>query len=91
MPTVHDNKDRQRYELLQDGHLAIAAYERDGDTIIFTHTVVPDALRGMGVGSTLVKAALEDARSRGLKVVPQCPFVAAYIAKHPEWRDLVAE
>ena len=90
MSEVRNDIDRSSYVLEQDGHTAYAAYELDGDTITFTHTVVPDAFRGMGIGSRLVQAALEDVRARGLKVVPQCPFVAAYIERHPEWRALLA-
>jgi len=88
MSDVRNNEERSRYELEAEGHTAFAAYEIDGGVITFTHTVVPSALQGMGIGSKLIAAALADARSRGLKVEPQCPFVAAYIAKHPEWQDL---
>lgn len=90
MSDVSNNEERSRYELVEQGHTAFAAYGIDGAVITFTHTVVPPALQGMGVASRLIAAALADARARGLKVVPQCPFVAAYIAKHPEWRDLLA-
>lgn len=89
MSEVTDNRDASRYELVEDGHKAVAAYRLAGDTITFTHTVVPDALQGRGVASRLIKAALDDVRARGLKVVAQCPFVAAYIERHPEERDLL--
>lgn len=88
MSDVSNNEERSRYELVEQGHTAFAAYEIDGEVITFTHTVVPPSLQGMGIASRLILAALTDARSRGLKVRPQCPFVAAYIAKHPEWEDL---
>ena len=90
MSDVHNNEERSRYELVEQGHTAFAAYEVDGDVVTFTHTVVPPALQGMGVASRLIAAALADVREQGRKLVPQCPFVAAYIAKHPEWRDLLA-
>ena len=90
MSEVVDNPDAGRFELTEDGETAVADYMRDGDTITFTHTIVPPALEGQGVGSRLVKAALDDARAKGLRVVPQCSFVAAYIDRHPEYRDLVA-
>ena len=90
MPEVRNDEERQSYVLEQDGHTAYAAYEIDGGTITFTHTVVPDAFRRMGIGSKLVQAALEDVRARGLRVVAQCSFVAAYIERHPEWQDLLA-
>jgi predicted GNAT family acetyltransferase len=60
------------------------------DTIVFTHTIVPKAIEGRGVASKLIRAALDSARDQGLKVVAQCPFVAAYMQRHPETRDLLA-
>ena len=87
--TVRDNRAEQEFELDVDGHRAIAAYQREGDRIVFTHTLVPKAVEGRGVGSKLIRAALDAVRDEGLKVVPQCPFVAAYIERHPEYRDLV--
>ena len=56
--------------------------------ITFVHTVVPTELSGRGVGSQLAHGALEAARAQRLKVVAECPFIAAYIAKHPEFADL---
>lgn len=85
---VHDNRGESRFELTVDGESAVAAYERDGDTIVFTHTVVPEALRGQGIGSRLIAGALAQVRGEGLKVVPQCPFVAAYLRDHPNAADL---
>ena len=90
MSGVVDNADAGRFELTEDGETAVADYIRDGDTITFTHTIVPPALEGRGLGSRLVEAALDNARAKGLRVVPQCSFVAAYIDRHPEYRDLVA-
>lgn len=87
---VRNNEARNRYELEVDGALAIAEYRLRPGRITFTHTEVPDALEGRGIGSKLVRAALDDARARGLKVVPLCPFVKRYIEKHPEFRDLLA-
>jgi predicted GNAT family acetyltransferase len=88
---IHDNTQRRRFELTVDGHLARADYVVDGDVITFTHTIVPPALEGRGIASRLIRHALSEARARGLRVVPQCPFVAAYIHKHPEWADLLVE
>ena len=85
---VHDNRGESRFELTIDGETAVAAYERDGDTIVFTHTVVPAALRGQGIGSRLIGGALAQVRGEGPKVVPQCPFVAAYLDKHPDAANL---
>ncbi|MGN6375706.1 MAG: GNAT family N-acetyltransferase [Sphingomonas sp.] len=86
---VRDNRAEQEFELEVDGHRAVAAYQREGGTIVFTHTHVPHAIEGRGVGSKLIRAALDAARDEGLTVVPQCPFVAAYIERHPEYPDLL--
>ena len=87
---VVNNIERKRYELHADGGLAVAYYEPRGSAIAFVHTVVPERLQGRGIASTLIKAALADMRQRGLKVIAECPFVAAYIERHPEERDLLA-
>jgi predicted GNAT family acetyltransferase len=86
---VRNNRAEQEFELDLDGHRAIAAYQREGDVITFTHTLVPHEIEGRGVGSKLVRAALDASRDAGFKVVAQCPFVAAYIKRHPEYRDLL--
>lgn len=90
MGDVRNNEAEGRYELTVDGQLAIAAYDRREGALVFTHTQVPEALEGQGVGSGLVKPALADARARNLKVVPLCEFVAAYMEHHPEDQDLLA-
>ena len=87
---VVDNVAESRYELEVDGGTAIAAYERRGDVIAFTHTGVPEAIEGQGIGSRLVAGALADVRAKGLKMLPLCAFVAAYAERHPETRDLLA-
>lgn len=89
MPDVTDNRAEYEFELVVDAQRAIAAYQIEGDTIVFTHTIVPRPIEGRGVASKLIKAALDSARDRGLKVIPQCGFVRAYIERHPEYRDLL--
>jgi predicted GNAT family acetyltransferase len=89
---VRDNAEEQRYEVTVDGALAgFTAYRARPGLIAFVHTEVDDAFEGQGVGSTLVSEALEDVRRRGLAVLPFCPFVNAYIAKHREYVELVPE
>ncbi|AJP73621.1 GNAT family N-acetyltransferase [Sphingomonas hengshuiensis] len=88
MADVTDNAGEQRFELVEQGHVAHADYEIDGDVVVFTHTIVPPALRGTGVGSRLVEGALAQVRASGRKVRPLCSFVARYIAQHSEWADL---
>ncbi len=90
MAGVIDNANESRFELETGGATAIAAYARAGDTITFTHTVVPEEMQGHGLGSQLIAAALHSARAQGLSVVPQCGFVAAYIDEHPDFADLIA-
>ena len=89
--TVLDVPDWSRFEIHVDGRLAgFAQYRlKDAGLIVFTHTEIDDAFEGRGLGSTLVRAALDTARSRGLAVRPDCPFVRAYVARHPEYLDLV--
>jgi predicted GNAT family acetyltransferase len=88
--SVRDNPALSRFELDADGATAVANYRRAGGVITFTHTEVPPRLRGRGLGARLVRGALEAARANGLKVVPACSFVRAVIARHPEFRDLLA-
>lgn len=88
---VTDNAVLSRYEVALDGAVAHADYRRQGGTIVFMHTEVPAALSGRGVGSALVRGALEDARAKGLKVAARCEFVAAWLERHPEHRDLIAD
>jgi predicted GNAT family acetyltransferase len=89
VPAVRDNPALNRFELDVDGHMASAYYRLSPGVITFTHTEVPPELSGHGIGSQLVRGALEAARAQGLKVVPKCPFVSAYMAKHTEFNDLL--
>jgi len=82
---VVDDPSQHRFELRVDGAHAGAAYYRlQPGEIVFTHTEVDKAFEGQGLGSRLAAGALEQARADGLKVVPQCPFIAAYLKRHPE-------
>ncbi len=87
--TVRDNPARNRFELQTAAGLAIANYRRDDLAITITHTEVPRAVEGRGIGSALVKGMLDEIRGEGRKVVPRCSFVRAYINRHPEYHDLV--
>ncbi len=88
--TVRDNPDEGRFEAYVDGKLAgISAYQLSDDVITFTHTEVDDAFEGQGVGSSLVRQALDAVRDTGgLRVRPSCPFVRAWIDQHPDYADL---
>jgi uncharacterized protein len=87
---VRDNKDQHRFELAVDGRTAFTQYNLAPGKITLMHTEVPKELEGHGIGSRLVRGELEAVRAQGLKVVAKCPFVAAYIKKHPEFQDLLA-
>lgn len=88
---ITDHPEQSRYEARHGDALAgVAAYERTARRITFTHTVVDDAFEGQGVGSALARTALDEAREAGLAVVPQCPFIARWIDRHPEYADLVS-
>jgi predicted GNAT family acetyltransferase len=90
MNRVRDDSEKQRFELEIDGAIAFSNYTRDGATLTFMHTEVPPALGGRGIGSTLVRGALDLARAQNLKVKAKCPFVKAYLDKHTEYSDLRA-
>jgi len=86
---VRDNPALNRFELEAGNDVAVAYYSRSPGRIIFTHTEVPPALYGRGIGAELAREALEIARSERLRVVATCPFMAAFIAKHAEFSDLL--
>lgn len=87
---VADVPERSRVEALVGGELAgHLAYRVDGDVVAMLHTDVDPRFEGKGVGSALATTALDDARSRGRRVVPKCPFVRRYVERHPEYADLL--
>jgi predicted GNAT family acetyltransferase len=87
---VRDNVERKRFEIeLGGGAIAIAEYTLPEGIIMFTHTEVPPEHEGKGIGTALIRAGLAAARARGLKVIPICPFFAAYIKRHAEEQDLL--
>lgn len=87
---VANNEAAHQYETHVEGQLARLVYRRTPDRITFTHTEVPRTIERRGTGSGLVRFALDDARAQGLQVVPVCPFVRAYIERHPEYQPLLA-
>ena len=89
--TVTDNPDEQRFEARVDGELAgFAEYKLREGVIVFTHTEVDDAFEGRGVGSQLARQALDTVRDAGeRRVVPRCPFIKAWIDRHPDYRELL--
>ena len=87
--TVRDNPARHRFELDAGGEIAFASYRRDGQVLTISHTEVPRRLEGRGIGSRLVAGVLDIARTQRMTVVPRCSFVRAYIARHPQYADLL--
>jgi uncharacterized protein len=86
---VRDNKAQHRFEMNAGDDPAIAYYSLAPGVITLTHTEVPAALRGQDIASRLMRSVLETARAQGLKVVPRCSFVAAFMRRHPEFNDLL--
>jgi uncharacterized protein len=87
---IRDNKVLSRFELDAGGVTVFLNYRLAGDVLFLNHTETPVAARGRGLASRLVEGVLKEARGGGLKIVPRCAFVTAWLAKHPEYRDLVA-
>jgi predicted GNAT family acetyltransferase len=89
---VRDNPDSSRYELTVDGELVgVAEYYLAGTLLVFPRTEIAQEFRGQGLGAVLVQAALDGARASGHQVVPRCWYVAAFVAEHPEYADLIAQ
>lgn len=88
---VRNNLNASRYELATAEGIAFSEYRRHDDVVVFTHTVVPKALEGQGIASRLIAGALADVRAQRLRIASRCPFVSAYLQRHPEARDLLAE
>ena len=89
-PQVRRNDDTQRYELLDgDRQLGYAEFRPVGTAVMLPHTEVEEGHEGEGLGSQLARAALDDIRAQGKQVMPMCPFIAAYIRRHPEYNDLI--
>ncbi len=86
---VENNKEARRFEARVDDYFALIDYIPAGRNIVFTHTEVPKIFENQGVASKMAKVALEYARANELKVIPLCPFVAAYIRRHAEYQPLV--
>lgn len=85
-----NNSARNRFETEVDGHLGVLDYVIEGDLLRLTHAGVPEAIGGRGIAGDLTRTALDWARDKGYRVQPDCPYVKAWIGKHPEYADLVA-
>lgn len=90
-PAVRDNPAVKRLEIVTPTGTAYAEYRLAPGIITFTHTLVPESLRGHGLGGRLIVAGLAMARERGLKVTPVCPFFRAHMRTHAETQDLLSD
>lgn len=88
-PDIRDNAERRRYELPVDGEVAVVTYNLNAPNLMITETLVPERLEGQGLASRLARHVIADAQARGLKILPVCPYFAAYLQKHPEHADAV--
>lgn len=87
IPVKH-NAEQSRFEATVDGHLCVADYERVGDVLVMTHTLVPPPLEGRGIAGEIVGFAMEHARQHRLKIDPRCSYVRSYMRKHPDTQSL---
>ncbi len=91
MNTITRNDERKRFELEAEGHTAFIEFLIDKDHVMYlTHTEVPKALEGKGIGKNIVEQTLNYLKDNNFKLAPLCPFVAAYLKRHPEWKDILA-
>jgi predicted GNAT family acetyltransferase len=86
---IIENSKKRRFEAQVGEHTAMMYRYYNEDSLVITHTLVPDELSGQGLAAHMTRTVLDGARARGLSVVPICPYVAAYIKRHPEYQDLV--
>lgn len=91
MVEIRDNPAMSRFEMAVGDAVAFVAYRRDGNRMVLTHTEVPEAMSGRGVGSKLVRGVLDRLLREGVAVRPRCEFIAAYIERHLEYRDLLVD
>ena len=88
-PEIRNVEENHRYELTVDGETAVVAYNLSGGTLMITETLVPRALEGRGVAGRMARHVTEDARARGLLMLPVCTFFSGWLKKHPEHADVV--
>jgi hypothetical protein len=88
--TIRDNPSELRYELVDDDTVVgQIRYRREDGAVALVHTEVDPVYEGKGLAGELVEGALQDLRERGLRVIPVCPFVRAWLRRHPEYADLI--
>lgn len=88
---VENNRAEHQFEINLDGAKALIAYKKNGEVYDLHHTEVPAQFEGKGIGSALVKGALEQIKADGAKIIPSCPFIASYLKRHQEYQELAAK
>lgn len=88
---IKENKEKNRFEAEVENRVALIEYKRAEDKMYLTHTEVPKELEGKGVGSSMVKQVLQQIKDENLKLIPLCPFIASYVKRHPEWKEILAK
>lgn len=86
---VVEKPEQNRFELALDGGTALVAYRADGNRLVLIHTEVPEEFSGQGVGSRLARGVFELIRASGRKAVVRCEFLKGWVAKHPEYDDII--
>ncbi len=87
---IHHDPAARRFSTEVEGHIGTVDYELRDGVMIVTHTRVPEAIEGRGIAAELTRVAFDAARANGWKVIPQCPYTAAYMRRHREYEDLLA-
>ena len=88
---LNKNEEKQRFELIKEGHIAFINFKETGDKFALVHTEAPPELKGTGAAAALVEKTLNHIKESGKKVLPYCPYIFAFIKKNPEWKSLVSE
>ena len=88
---IRENIEKKRFETEVENKIALIEYIRAEDKMYLTHTEVPKALEGKGIASSMTKQVLQQIKDENLKLVPLCPFIASYIRRHPEWKEILAK
>lgn len=88
---IKENTEKKRFEVEVENKIALIEYIRAEDKMYLTHTEVPTELEGKGIASSMAKQVLQQIKDENLKLVPLCPFIASYIKRHPEWKEILAK
>lgn len=88
---IKENTEKKRFEAEVENRIALIEYIRAEDKMYLTHTEVPTELEGKGIASSMARQVLQRIKDENLKLVPLCPFIASYIKRHPEWKEILAK